>query len=199
MPNSNNTLVKLKTGNISDIEKSSGQSPVAQDAGTVYFAVSEDKKTGKILYDVDDEHRVTMSAYADYADTTFDGVELNSDSNIIHYGECSTVADGKNKVIYLKGFKLNLGARVIAKFANTNTASEPTLNVGSTGPRSIWYEGAAIPPEALQKNGIYEFVFDGVYWQYVGTIAANVGITLDEESKTLFITSPFLNGDGVSY
>lgn len=65
-----NELIKMKTGLISSIEKdeNTGRSPVALNAGTIYFAVDEDKQVGKILYDVDNSHRVVMSTQAEYAD-----------------------------------------------------------------------------------------------------------------------------------
>lgn len=65
-----NELIKMKTGLISDIEKDeiTGQSPVAIQAGTIYFAIDNEKKSGKILYDVDSSHRVVMGTQAEYSD-----------------------------------------------------------------------------------------------------------------------------------
>lgn len=64
-----NELIRMKSGLIKNIEKDeTGHSPVNIQAGTIYFAVDDDKETGKILYDVDSTHRVVMSTQAEYAD-----------------------------------------------------------------------------------------------------------------------------------
>lgn len=217
------TLIKMKTGTMSKLEQ--GPSAVPMDPGSVYFAVDTTTHKGRIVYDVDKDNRIVMSTDAERADQAthataadeatvlaeakaIDGVNFDGSANIIHYGTCATTASTKIKIVPCANFVLNTGSRIIIKFSNSNTASEPQLNVGQTGAKPIYYKGNPIPVDvydekSLVANGTYEFVYDasvanGV-WQYVGTIAANIGITVDDDSKTMFITSPIVNGDGVSY
>lgn len=111
-----------------------------------------------------------VSASRLYTSRTIDGVSFNGESNIIHYGTCSTNASTTAKTVSLTGFNLTTGAQIIVKFTYTNTASNPTLNINSTGARSIYYNGTNIPASALAANRVYKFVYDGSYWQLVGTL-----------------------------
>lgn len=73
----------------------------------------------------------------------------------------STVA--KTATVQNSGnFALDTGAKVIVKFSNTNTASAPTLNVNSTGAKSIYYAGAAFTD--LIADHLYELVYNGSQW-----------------------------------
>lgn len=193
MPNSNNTLVKLKTGTVSKIKETQNGNPVVPlNEGTVYFAVDIDNESGKILYD------------APYEDSNSNKlvkrISMNAYNDIVHYGECEDMGSASVKNVACPDFKLRVGARVIVTFASTNTASNLKLNVGGSGARDIYYEGAPISPSTIVQHGTYEFVYGtDSRWIYVGTIAMNIAITIDESQETLFITSPITNGDGVSY
>lgn len=99
-----------------------------------------------------------------------DGVGFNGGSNINHYNTCSTSASTAAKTVSKANFQLSTGAEITVKFTVTNTASNPTLNVNSTGARSIYYNGTNIQASALAANRVYKFVYDGSYWQLVGTL-----------------------------
>lgn len=99
-----------------------------------------------------------------------DGVNFNGSAAITHYGTCSTAAATAAKTVSLTGFTLVTGARVMIKFTVTNTAASPTLNVNSTGAKSIMYRGAAISAGYLAANRVYEFVYDGTNYELVGDI-----------------------------
>lgn len=99
-----------------------------------------------------------------------DGVGFNGGSNINHYNTCSTSASTTAKTVSKANFQLSTGAEITVKFTYTNTASYPTLNVNSTGAKSIYYNGTNIPASALAANRVYRFVYDGSYWQLVGTL-----------------------------
>lgn len=208
------TLIKMKTGTMSKLEQ--GPSAVPMDPGSVYFAVDTTTHKGRIVYDVDKDNRIVMSTDAERADQAthatsadeatvlanaraIDGVNFDGSAAIIHYGACTVAATAQVKTVPCTNFVLNTGSRIIVKFSNGNSASEPQLNVNQTGAKYIYYKNGKITPSFLITNGVYEFIYDGTYWQYVGTIALNVGITVDDDSKTMFITSPIVNGDGVSY
>ena len=51
----------------------------------------------------------------------------------------------------------------------------------------------------LVAGEVHQYVYDGTYWVYVGTIADNVLIYVDEPRETLFITTSLSSGDGVRY
>lgn len=104
------------------------------------------------------------------AKRTIDGVNFDGSSNIIHYGECSTAAATAAKTVGITNFILATGAIVFVKFTVTNTASNPTLNVNSTGAKAIYYRGSAISTGYLAANRVYMFVYDGTYYQFVGDI-----------------------------
>lgn len=208
------TLIKMKTGTMNKLEQ--GTSAVPMDPGSVYFAVDTTTHKGRIVYDVDSSNRIVMSTDAERADfathataadeatvlanaRAIDGVNFDGSVAITHYGACTVAATAQVKTVPCTNFILNTGSRIIVKFSNGNSASEPQLNVNQTGAKYIYYKNEKITPSFLITNGVYEFIYDGTYWQYVGTIALNVGITVDNDSKTMFITSPIVNGDGVSY
>ena len=99
-----------------------------------------------------------------------DGVNFNGSAAITHYGTCSTAAATAAKVVSLTGFTLVTGARVMVKFTVTNTAASPTLNVNGTGAKAIYYRGSAITAGYLAANRVYEFVYDGTNYEFVGDI-----------------------------
>lgn len=90
------------------------------------------------------------------------------------YGTCSTAASTAAKVVSgIKGFALATGSIVAVKFINTNTAtpSTLTLNVNSTGAKSIKYRGAAIPSaNRLSANRLYWFAYDGTNYEIIGDL-----------------------------
>ena len=99
-----------------------------------------------------------------------DGVGFNNGTTINHFVTCSTSASTTAKTASKANFQLSTGAEIIVKFTYTNIASSPTLNINSTGARSIYYNGTNIPASALAANRVYKFVYDGSYWQLVGTL-----------------------------
>ncbi|MDM8214711.1 hypothetical protein QUW15_00810 [Desulfovibrio piger] len=106
-----------------------------------------------------------------------DGVNFDGSAAIIHYATCSTAAGTAAKVVSLAGFTLVTGAKVTVRFTVTNTAANPTLNVGGTGAKAIQYRNAAITAGALAANRTYEFVYDGSSWELVGDLDSNTTYT----------------------
>lgn len=120
----------------------------------------------------------TLSGNATTATTlattrTIDGINFNGSTNIVHYGTCSTAAATAAKTVAVSGFVLEVGATATVKFSYTNSASNPTLNVNSTGAKSIYYNGAAITSSYLVANRVYTFVYDGTNYLVVGDIDTN--------------------------
>lgn len=104
---------------------------------------------------------------------TIDGVSFNGTGGVIHYATCSTEAATAAKTVSLTGFTLATGAKIAVKFTVTNTAANPTLNVNSTGAKSIYYRGAAIGAGYLAANRTYEFVYNGTQYELVGDLDTN--------------------------
>ena len=99
-----------------------------------------------------------------------DGVEVNSLSSITHFGICSTDASKVDKIVECNNFNLETGAIIIVKWVNGNSANSPTLNVNSTGAKSIVYKGSNITDSQISVNSVYEFVYDGSSYNLVGNI-----------------------------
>ncbi len=75
-----------------------------------------------------------------------------------YYGTCSTAAATAAKTVSLSGFSLFTGATVAVMFSNGNTAANPTLNINSTGAKTIYYRNAALTSSTagiISKNGVY--------------------------------------------
>lgn len=69
------------------------------------------------------------------------------------------------------------GARVTVKFTVTNTAASPTLNVNGTGAKAIKYRGSTISAGYLAANRVYEFVYDGTDYLFMGDINIDTNTT----------------------
>lgn len=81
------------------------------------------------------------------------------------YGACSTAAATKAKAVPLSGFTLVTGAIVGVKFSYDNTATAPTLNVNSTGAKSIYYKGEAAAAGLLKVGYVYLFQYNGAQYE----------------------------------
>lgn len=99
---------------------------------------------------------------------SIDGISFDGTADVIHFGTCSTVAATAAKVVTCANFKLVTGARITVKFTATNTAAGPTLNVNSTGAKSIMYNGGAIATSWISANSTLDFVYDGTNYNLIG-------------------------------
>ena len=107
-----------------------------------------------------------------------DGVNFNGTSDIVHFGECTVAASTQIKDVTIPNFNLNLvkGSRVIVKFTNANSASNPQLRVNTSGTngtaKPIMYRGtyavSTVAYYSWQAGSSVEFVFDGINWVWVG-------------------------------
>ena len=89
------------------------------------------------------------------------------------YGTCSTAAATAAKVVSIAdtNWKLVTGCIIGVKFTNTNSASSVTLNVNSTGAKSIWYNNAAYTSTSSSicgyANRVTYYMYDGTYWVWL--------------------------------
>ena len=88
------------------------------------------------------------------------------------YGACSTAAStaAKTDTTAVTGCVICKGTKVSLAMSNENTASAPTLNIGSTGALAIYAGNSTTRPTA--SNGLswstgytQEFIFDGTQWR----------------------------------
>lgn len=101
-----------------------------------------------------------------------DKVKLNNTN--IAYGTCSTAADTAAKVVTLSGntnWALTIGSVVMVSFTNSNSASNVTLNVNSTGAYPIWYNNAEYTSTGTAYTGyagrVTTYMFNGTHWVWV--------------------------------
>ena len=104
-------------------------------------------------------------------------------ATVNRFGTCSVAAGTAAKTVtsITNGtFSLETGAKVTVKFANANTANNPTLNVVSTGAKNIFHNGTQITTGSNKAllAGIVDFVYDGTQWHLVGNyIDTNTKVT----------------------
>ena len=85
------------------------------------------------------------------------------------YGYCETPASTAAKVVDMTDFKLYEGVTIHVKFANENSADNPTLNVNSTGAKAIVQYGTTAAGKTSATNGWYAgavitLTYDGTSW-----------------------------------
>lgn len=107
--------------------------------------------------------------------STHTGLQIDDGATqalIVGYGACSTAAATTAKVVTItptnSSFTLTTGARITVKFSYAVPASA-TLNVNSTGAKSIRHQSAAISANIIKAGEVVEFVYDGSYWVLIGT------------------------------
>lgn len=76
------------------------------------------------------------------------------------YGTCSTAASTTAKVVSLSGYSLVTGGIVSVKFTYAVPASA-TMNINSTGAKSIYYSGAAITAGIIRAGDTATFIYYG--------------------------------------
>lgn len=119
----------------------------------------------------------------------------------VYYGACSTAAGTAaktttiNQIVICKGTTLNL------KMTNANESSGSTLNVTSTGAKSIYANGETLDTNSKFNwidNATVSFTFDGQYWligdttsSYLANAAQNTANTATENITDLNL---YLNG-----
>lgn len=88
----------------------------------------------------------------------------------IQLGSCSTASVTAEKAVVLDNFSLTTGATVLVTFTNANSSTAPTLNVNSTGAKSIASEDGTITsatnPAYFPAGSTVEFVYNGTYWVF---------------------------------
>lgn len=112
------------------------------------------------------------------------GMSIDGSENRVNYGICSSFGSITSKTVACPGFALVIGAEITVKFTSTNTASNPTLDVNSTGAKPIIYRGSMIDPDVLAADRVYTFRYDGTNYDLVGDIDTNTETSLADLGVT---------------
>jgi hypothetical protein len=90
----------------------------------------------------------------------------NTDAIYSGIGTCVSAAATAAKVVTLPKFALATNATILVRVSTTNSAtSGVTLNVNSTGAKSIYIGGAAWSTSNQLNAGDYLATYDGTYWK----------------------------------
>ena len=99
---------------------------------------------------------------------------------VIYVGTCDTAAATAEKTVTVTTFPIQNGKPVVGTvigvlYSNTNSASNVTLNVNSTGAESIYYTAAVYTSTSSivcgAKNRYVYYVWDGTYWVWLSQSA----------------------------
>ena len=137
-----------------------------------------------------------------------DKIKLNNTN--IAYGTCATAAATAAKVITLNGntqWALKNGSLIMVTFANSNTASNVTLNVNGTGAYPIWYNNAAYTSNSSAYTGYKDrtitYMFNGTHWVWISSsydanTQSNTNST-DTDSKIFIIGATSQGSNKTTY
>ena len=145
---------------------------------------------------------------------TMDTGDLSNNAGYIKspnvvYCTCNTAAGTVAKVATIVSgtlTSLNAGTQAIVKFANTNTASNPTLNIASTGAKAIKRYGTMAVGQNQNESWVAGssvlLVYDGTNWVIAGWLNTTYsggtasGITTGTDNLN-YIWSPKQIHDGI--
>ena len=121
---------------------------------------------------------ITNSAYNSSTNkiATMSDLPTNTDTVIGWYGTCSTTASTSEKAVTCSGYVLNKGNIIGVLFTTANTAATPTLNVNSTGAKTILIGNSTLSdtnPLKWSANTILYFMYDGTYYKYISSVSAS--------------------------
>lgn len=110
------------------------------------------------------------------------------------FGTCSTAAATAAKTVTIDfsgTLTLFAGLTVYIKFTNSNTATNPTLNVNGTGAVAIMSRGTRPAASGAWDSGsVVILTYDGTYWQISGSSQSSpfyVGTTAPSDTTKLWI------------
>ena len=142
-----------------------GAAPSSHNHNDSYYTKTE------INTEIDDINE-TITTKEAALNAAINGKAATVHGNHASYGTCSTAAATAEKAVSVAAnFSLTVGAIVAVKFTNSNTASNVTINVNSTGAKSIWYNTAAYTGNDKNVTGnagrITTYMYDGTYWVWI--------------------------------
>lgn len=171
---------------------------------TTYSQVDDARTAGKVIlaasptYDsvhvfnadiAGEEFSFTMPTDSNYIsiwslddNNTWTSSQINFGTTDSFYTTSSTAAATASKTTAtISGYKLREGNIISVKFTNANTANAPTLKVGSTPSKAIWYKGAVTSASNKLfwlEGEIVTFIYTGTHYEAISinTLAADVDL-----------------------
>lgn len=112
------------------------------------------------------------------------------------YSTCSTSGSTGAKLVSYTNIKLTVGTIFAVKFIYKNTAESPTLNIGGSGAKGIYYGSQLVSNTNSWESGeTVLFVYDGVYWKAIGSDLFGNN-KLNKISSPIANRIPVINSDG---
>lgn len=145
--------------------------------------------------------------YFQYLSARSAAVSASPDGSGSWYGTSSTAAATAAKLISIANYRLTPGARVSVTFSTANTVEGAiTLNVNSTGAKTIYYNNAATSasnPLLWDAGETLTFVYSGSYYYFVARSKASAPTAMtaaevDTAVQTGWGTS-LANADSIGY
>lgn len=147
------------------------QTTINYTTGNPTIKTTQDKALTQAVYDA-----AIANSVAQHANEDAQGAMSQAAAAIqrvqAKYGTSATEAATVAKVANCDGFQLFNGAEVFIKFTYKNNIANPTLNVNSTGAKSIRdSDGNALDSKFYWKDGsLVHFVYDGSYWRILDIV-----------------------------
>ena len=172
--------------------------------------------TVALTSDIPTVHNVPSGGTAGQVLSKIDGTDYNVEWSTVSGGgdvvyatssdSASTVAKSAT-IVSGTLTTLTSGVQAIVKFAETNTASSPTLNIGSTGAKSIKRYGTTAVGQNQNESWVAGspvlFIYDGTNWVMTGWLnttysgGTSAGITTGTDNLN-YIWSPKQLHDGIT-
>lgn len=105
---------------------------------------------------------------------SIDGITFDGSEPVIHFAQCTTQGSTTRKAVTVTNWSQTVGGFVLVQFTNTNTATNPTLNINGTGELPIYYQSTNVQSDKLVSGRVYMFVYTGNSFDVVGDIAPDV-------------------------
>jgi hypothetical protein len=117
-------------------------------------------------------------------------VLFDGSTDISSFGTCTTGASSQVKVATLSNYSLVDGTIVVIKFTYTNTATNPYLNINSTGAKRIYFGGYAAGTDTATSWMASEyvvFIYNGGYDRYyiIGKMLGGLSAGLDTLGRVI--------------
>jgi hypothetical protein len=175
------TLGYAKSYTDSELEGFASEMDEALDALTSAVNGKAPSVHGHAISDVTGlQSELNSKATKDIATASTNGLMSSSDKTKLNatniaYGTCNTAAATAAKVVTVTGntnWVLAAGSSITVFFDETNTASNPTLNVNGTGAKNIYYGASQITTSSLGYAGTASrpmtFIYDGTEYRFAG-------------------------------
>jgi len=123
-------------------------------------------KDGKLFQVHSSQQSYTVRPYDQDTNTTYTQAQLGQG-----YGLCSTGESTAAKVVALSGYELETNGIVAVKFTHGLCASA-TLSINGKAAKPVYVNGAAVDSStctAVLAGDIAVFMYDGSYYQFIGT------------------------------